>query len=189
MNEKTCTLEKEMRQALLKKLEQNYLDYTALLQALTPEQLMDRTQEVYAAQVCYSLPSTYGWKTWAMHDVSVAAYRAGQKQYMESEDRLQKLLEHLDGKEITSAGHLSARNFTFGDEIIEMDGNEALKRICPRIDLNAIQNLLENTSVLEPVQKEFYLTMLTERKEKILDYSLELLMRQEQQLGFGQMNM
>ena len=38
MNEKTCTLEKEMRQALLKKLEQNYLDYTALLQALTPEQ-------------------------------------------------------------------------------------------------------------------------------------------------------
>ena len=63
-----------------------------------------------------------GWKTWAMHDVSVAAYRAGQKQYMESEDRLQKLLEHLDGKEITSAGHLSARNFTFGDEIIEMDG-------------------------------------------------------------------
>ena len=96
---------------------------------------------------------------------------------------------YLDGKEITSAGHLSARNFTFGDEIIEMDGNEALKRICPRIDLNAIQNLLENTSVLEPVQKEFYLTMLTERKEKILDYSLELLMRQEQQLGFGQMNM
>ena len=122
MNEKTCTLEKEMRQALLKKLEQNYLDYTALLQALTPEQLMDRTKEVYAAQVCYSLPSTYGWKTWAMHDVSVAAYRAGQKQYMESEDRLQKLLEHLDGKEITSAGHLSARNFTFGDEIIEMAG-------------------------------------------------------------------
>lgn len=52
MNEKTCTLEKEMRQALLKKLEQNYLDYTALLQALTPEQLMDRTKEVYAAQVC-----------------------------------------------------------------------------------------------------------------------------------------
>ena len=156
---------------------------------MTPEQLMDRTKEVYAAQVCYSLPSTYGWKTWAMHDVSVAAYRAGQKQYRESEDRLQKLLEHLDGKEITSAGHLSARNFTFGDEIIEMDGNEALKRICPRIDLNAIQNLLENTSVLEPVQKEFYLTMLTERKEKILDYSLELLMRQEQQLGFGQMNM
>ena len=41
MNEKTCTLEKEMRQALLKKLEQNYLDYTALLQALTPEQLME----------------------------------------------------------------------------------------------------------------------------------------------------
>ena len=29
-------------------------------------------------------------------------------------------------------------------------------------------------------RREFYLTMLTERKEKILDYSLELLMEQEQ---------
>ena len=36
MNEKTCTLEKEMRQALLKKLEKNYLDYTPFLQSLTP---------------------------------------------------------------------------------------------------------------------------------------------------------
>ena len=33
---------------------------------------------------------------------------------------------------------------------------------------------------LLPIQREFYLTMLTERKEKILDYSLELLMEQEQ---------
>ena len=35
-------------------------------------------------------------------------------------------------------------------------------------------------SELLPIQREFYLTMLTERKEKILDYSLELLMEQEQ---------
>ena len=35
---------------------------------------------------------------------------------------LQKLLECLNGKEITSAGHLSARNFSFGEEIIESDG-------------------------------------------------------------------
>ena len=35
---------------------------------------------------------------------------------------LQKLLECLNGKGITSAGHLSARNFSFGEEIIESDG-------------------------------------------------------------------
>ena len=55
MNENTCTLEKEMRRALLEKLEQNYLDYTATLQALTSEQMLNRTKEVYAAQVCCRL--------------------------------------------------------------------------------------------------------------------------------------
>lgn len=29
---------------------------------------------------------------------------------------------YLKGKEITSAGHLSAQNFSFGEEIIELDG-------------------------------------------------------------------
>ena len=38
----------------------------------------------------------------------------------------------------------------------------------------------ENVRKLQPIQREFYLTILTERKEKILDYSLELLMEQEQ---------
>ena len=55
MNKNTCTLEKEMRQALLEKLKQNYLDYAASLQALTSEQLLDRTKEIYAAQVCCRL--------------------------------------------------------------------------------------------------------------------------------------
>ena len=43
------------------------------------------------------------------------------------------------------------------------------------------QNIyFENVPELLQIQREFYLTMLTERKEKILDYSLELLMEQEQ---------
>ena len=63
-----------------------------------------------------------GWKTWAMQDVSTAVYRATQKQLVSGDVMLQKLLECLNGKEITSAGHLSARNFSFGEEIIESDG-------------------------------------------------------------------
>ena len=63
-----------------------------------------------------------GWQTWAMRDVSVAVYRAAQKQLVSGDVMLQKLLECLNGKEITSAGHLSARNFSFGEEIIESDG-------------------------------------------------------------------
>ena len=63
-----------------------------------------------------------GWQTWAMHDVSVAVYHATRSQFASNDDRWRKLLDHLSGKEITSAGHLSAQNFSFGEEIIESDG-------------------------------------------------------------------
>ena len=63
-----------------------------------------------------------GWKTWAMQDVSTAVYHATRSQFASGDDKWRKLLDHLKGKEITSAGHLSARNFTFGEEIIESDG-------------------------------------------------------------------
>ena len=63
-----------------------------------------------------------GWKSWAMQDVSTAAYRAFRKGYISTDARYRILLNHLDGREIVSAGHLSAQNFSFGDEIIEHDG-------------------------------------------------------------------
>ena len=63
-----------------------------------------------------------GWQTWAMRDVSVAVYHATRSQFASGDDKWRKLLDHLNGKEITSAGHLSARNFSFGEEIIESDG-------------------------------------------------------------------
>ena len=59
--------------------------------------------------------------------------------------------------------------------------NDALRRIAARIDLDRIQKFLDEIPELQPLQREFYLTMLTERKEKILDYSMNLLMQQEQQ--------
>ena len=63
-----------------------------------------------------------GWQTWAMRDVSVAVYHATRSQFASGDDKWRKLLNHLKGKEITSAGHLSAQNFSFGEEIIESDG-------------------------------------------------------------------
>ena len=63
-----------------------------------------------------------GWQTWAMRDVSVAVYHATRSQFASGDDKWRKLLDHLNGTEITSAGHLSARNFSFGEEIIESDG-------------------------------------------------------------------
>lgn len=63
-----------------------------------------------------------GWKSWSIQDISTAAYHAFRKDYAGTEERYKKLLDYLEGKEFTTAGHLSARNFVFGDEIIEQDG-------------------------------------------------------------------
>ena len=63
-----------------------------------------------------------GWQTWAMHDVSVAVYHATRPQFASDNDSWRKLLDQLNGKEITSSGHLTADNFSFSDEIIEEDG-------------------------------------------------------------------
>ena len=63
-----------------------------------------------------------GWRTWPMQDVSVAAEQAFRDKSLSVDDRYRILLSQLDGREITSVGHLSARNFSFSDEIIESDG-------------------------------------------------------------------
>lgn len=57
-----------------------------------------------------------------MRDVSVAAYHATRSYFASADEQWRKLLNHLNGKEITSAGHLSAQNFSFGEEILEADG-------------------------------------------------------------------
>lgn len=62
-----------------------------------------------------------GWKTFAMGDVSAAAYHATRKQYLFPDQQYARLLEKLDGREITSAGHLSGRSISFSEEILEMD--------------------------------------------------------------------
>ena len=51
-----------------------------------------------------------------------ARYRAVQKQYASEDGMWRKLLDHLNGKELTSAGHLTAQNFSFSDEILIENG-------------------------------------------------------------------
>ena len=73
--------------------------------------------------------------------------------------------------------------FEFISSLKNEDCNEALKRIYKRIDLEKINRLIEETPFIEPVQKDFYQVMLKERKEKIFDYSMKLLLAQEKQMG------
>ena len=62
-----------------------------------------------------------GWKTWPMQDVSTAVYHAYRKSYLRPEQYMSRFLEKLEGKELTSAGHLSARDISFAEEITEID--------------------------------------------------------------------
>ena len=81
----------------------------------------------------------------------------------------------LDGEKI--------RYFDFISSLKNKDCNEALKRIVPRIDMKKVFELVNETPFISDLQKSFYFTMLSERKEKILDRSFSLLCRQEGQAG------
>lgn len=81
------------------------------------------------------------------------------------------------------AGKNKISYFDHISSLEDTGANEALKRIVPRIKMNGIRNIIENTPKLTDIEKEFYFTMLKERKTKILDYSLCKLREKEKQLG------
>ena len=74
---------------------------------------------------------------------------------------------HRNGKRL---GYL---DFMSSDEV--NDCSEAVRRMVPRVDIDRIADIIEGCEELSDIQREFYLTMVTERKEKILDMALEKL--------------
>lgn len=69
--------------------------------------------------------------------------------------------------------------FDFISSLQNEDCNAALKRIVPRINMKKICELVDTTPFITDLQKDFYKTMLTERKNKILDKSLQQLVQRE----------
>lgn len=74
---------------------------------------------------------------------------------------------------------VACRDFTAdGKKLMEfayLKNNEALKRIAGRVNMDEITKLIAETPAISPLQKDFYQVMITERREKILDYSMSLL--------------
>lgn len=70
-----------------------------------------------------------------------------------------------NGKKINYFKFLTAGEFP--------DCNEALKRIVDRIDMKKIDAIIDSTPSITEIQKDFYKTMLSARKERILDFALE----------------
>ncbi len=65
--------------------------------------------------------------------------------------------------------------FDFISSLQNEDCNDALKRIVPKININDINSLIDETPYITELQKKFYKTMLAERKSLILDFSLKKL--------------
>ena len=68
--------------------------------------------------------------------------------------------------------------FDFFSSLSNADCNEAIRRIVPKIDLNKINHIIEDTPHITLIQKEFYKVMLAERKARILDYTLSLIKKE-----------
>ena len=69
--------------------------------------------------------------------------------------------------------------FEYISSLENKDCNEALKRIGRKIDLDKINKIIDGIEEISDIRKEFYKTILKLRKEKIIDYSLNLLSEKE----------
>lgn len=69
--------------------------------------------------------------------------------------------------------------FNFISSLQNRDCNKALKRILPKINMTEINHIIDETPYITDLQKTFYKTMLSQRKEKILDFSYDKLRKFE----------
>ena len=79
-----------------------------------------------------------GWTTYRLKDVSTASWHANRTSSYDRERQQARFMEKLAGKEIPSAGHLSAREISFAEEICEMDGHRLNFYLKVDFDVDAV---------------------------------------------------
>lgn len=111
-----------------------------------------------------------------VYDCGSCLYPQADESIMESILSDKHELEYRIYEIPTSAIQVNGRKLKYFDFISSLqneDCNRALERIVPRIDMERINGIIEKTPFLTDLQKNFYATMLSERKFRILDLSLE----------------
>lgn len=114
-------------------------------------------------------------------------FDCGSSLYPQADTNLQRRIL-ADQKELdfrvfnipTSAIKINGKKINYFDLIssLEYEGcNRALQRIQPRIDMNRINELIYSVPCISELEKDFYSTMLMQRKNRILDYSLDQLQK------------
>ena len=95
-------------------------DQLATLRLKDPDKVAGIFDLDFDGQEVSIVDAAGGWRTWSMQDVSAAVCHAYKKSCLSSEQHMVRSLDELDGKEIASAGHLSARDISFAEEISEI---------------------------------------------------------------------
>jgi len=78
-------------------------------------------------------------------------------------------------------GNQKINYFDFISSLKNKDCNKALKHIVPRINMQKINEIINETPYISELQKTFYKRMMLERKERILDFSLNRLRKRERE--------
>ena len=109
-------------------------------------------------------------------------YDCGSCLYPQADEKIMKLvLEDENERNLrifempTSAIMLNGKRVKYFDFISSLQNegcNTALRRIAPRVDVVKINALVDGTPALTNLQRQFYKTMLAERKKKLLDLPL-----------------
>lgn len=72
--------------------------------------------------------------------------------------------------------------FKFISSLENEDCNNALKRIYPRINIEKINHIIDNTPFISEIQKDFFKKIVSTRKELILEYSYNKLLQRKQNI-------
>lgn len=119
-------------------------------------------------------------------EVSLAPiYDCGSSLYPQADEKTMKsVLEDKNELDVRifsrplSAVKINGKKINYFDFISSAQSSgctAALTRVAPRIDMERINAIIDNTPFIGDLQKRFYKTMLSERKKRILDFSLKKL--------------
>ena len=124
-----------LREYLRKDKRDSFSDFCGIRQRITAEEFdqlivahMENPKKVTGAfaldfdkKEFSTVDAADGWRSYFMQDVSAAAYRAFRAEGLSDRQRMARFTERLADCEIGSAGHLSARQVSFAEEISEID--------------------------------------------------------------------
>ena len=124
-------------------------------------------------------------------------YDCGSSLYPQADEEIMRLVLSDAGERGTriynrpiSAIKVNDKKINYYDYISGMENedlNKALLRVMPRINENAIISLVDDTPTLSDLQRDFYKTMLLERKHIILDKAYMKLTDKKEKLKTDEM--